>query len=73
MLRKILLLLMLMNLPLLAAAGEAKLPAYATTIRSLAVEGNGRLWVATFGKGLWQIDAAARAGSKRRAAFSHGQ
>lgn len=58
MLRKLLLLLLAMSLPLLAAAGEAKLPAYATTIRSLAVEGNGRLWVATFGKGLWQVDAA---------------
>ena len=58
MLRKLQLLLIAMSLPLLASAGEAKLPAYATTIRSLAVEGNGRLWVATFGKGLWQIDAA---------------
>lgn len=58
MLRKLLLLIMVMSLPLLAVAGEAKLPAYATTIRSLAIEGNGRLWVATFGKGLWQVDAA---------------
>lgn len=58
MLRKLFLLMMAISLPLLAAAGEAKLPAYATTIRSLAVEGNGRLWVAAFGRGLWQIDAA---------------
>lgn len=58
MLRKILLLFMTMALPLLVIADEAKLPAYATTIRSLAIEGNGRLWVAAFGRGLWQIDAA---------------
>lgn len=58
MLRKILLLFMAMSVPLLTAAGETKLPAYATTIRSLAVEGNGRLWVAAFGRGLWQVDAA---------------
>lgn len=38
------------------------LPAGSTIIRSLACDGKGRLWVATFGTGLWVIDAS---GSQR--------
>ncbi|MDD3147932.1 MAG: hypothetical protein PHD82_11555 [Candidatus Riflebacteria bacterium] len=39
-----------------AYATAATLPAGATTVRSIAVEGNGRIWVATFGNGLWVVD-----------------
>lgn len=55
MLKKLLLLLAVFAL-ISGTTLAASLPARATTIRSIAIDAGGHLWVATFGSGLWLKD-----------------
>ncbi len=55
MLKK-LLLIVTISIAFSICASAASLPARAATVRSIVLDGNGRMWVATFGNGLWLVD-----------------